>query len=495
MKNRTFNFRLVASFLAMLVMASSLIAQDTAEHKQRRYKLYLVPPPGGGADSYSIQGPPVLHMLNNLGILGSIGSTAVTDPFFGFVIHGDRSYAGSSTELGALPPASINTAGAASISDNGLIVGFSGNGQLDPLTGFPEFEAVSFNGGGVTDLGNFGGNGSIAFSVNNRGQIAGYALNTVPDPYGSFLMGCSTNGCFPMGQQMRATLWDRGRLHDLGTLGGNDAVAGIINEAGQVAGTSYTNTIPNPTTGIPSQDPFFWENGRMVDVGNLGGTFAYAEFMNNRGQVIGQSTLAGNTVTHPFFWDRGRLTDIGTFGGTYGEAHSINDAGEVVGLANLADDQSHHAFFWKRGVLTDLGTLGGNSNAWAINSSGQVVGAAVTMAGLVHAFLWERGSGMVDLNDFIAPGSGLYLENAIYLNDRGQVSGDAVLDSGEERAYLLTPCDDEHRPGDCQSDLITAGAVANPNLAGTATHAPRRTGDDMTIGSFELHQRVGVPRH
>ena len=30
----------------------------------------------------------------------------------------------------------------------------------------------------------------------------------------------------------------------------------------------------------------------MVDIGNLGGTFAYANYMNESGQVVGLSTLA-----------------------------------------------------------------------------------------------------------------------------------------------------------------------------------------------------------
>jgi probable HAF family extracellular repeat protein len=191
---------------------------------------------------------------------------------------------------------------------------------------------------------------------------------------------------------------------DLGTLGGNDAVAGIINQSGQVAGTSYTNTSPNLTTGFPSQDPFFWERGEMVDVGNLGGTFAYANWMNERGQIVGLSTLAGDNVSHPFFWDRGKLTDIGTFGGTYGEAFSVNNAGEVVGYAYFAGDQLWDAFLWSKGKLTDLGNLGIRSRAVAINSSGQVVGQSKVAPGVFHGFLWEKGSGMMDLNDLIPPG-------------------------------------------------------------------------------------------
>jgi probable HAF family extracellular repeat protein len=162
-------------------------------------------------------------------------------------------------------------------------------------------------------------------------------------------------------------------MHDLGTLGGPDAgVVGSfkgnveMNERSQVVACSDTNSTINPVTGSPTIDPFLWENGTMIDLGTLGGTSGCAIYLNNRGQVVGYSNVAGDVGCpdmcefHPFLWERGVIKDLGTLGGTYGFANWISDAGEIAGSARTQGDQALHAFFWKNGIMTDLGTLPGD---------------------------------------------------------------------------------------------------------------------------------------
>src|SRR5438876_4296837 len=146
----------------------------------------------------------------------------------------------------------------------------------------------------------------------------------------------------------------------------------------------------------------------MMDLGTLGGTATGVDgptiLLNNRGQVAGTSTLAGDVnpltgglIYHPFVWEHGVLKDVGTLGGDTGFVSWMNDAGAVVGTADLpgpSGSQNHHAFVWRNGVIRDLGSLGSSSHAEGINSQGQVVGR-YRIAGLEnprqHAFLWKHG--------------------------------------------------------------------------------------------------------
>ena len=175
----------------------------------------------------------------------------------------------------------------------------------------------------MIDLGTLGGSSSGANAVNNRGQVVGGALNAIPDPFGAtfnqqFIFETVPFYFFPVMTQSHAFLWQGGQMQDLGTLGGPDSLAWFVNESGQVAGQSTVDSIPSPTTGVPTVDVFFWDHGKMIDIGNLGGTFSFVAGLNNRGQMTGTMNLRGDAIYHAFFWDDGILTDLPTLGGDFG---------------------------------------------------------------------------------------------------------------------------------------------------------------------------------
>jgi len=387
------------------------------------------------------------------------------------------------TDLGALP--GINNSAAGSINARGWIAGQSGNGLIDPLLGIPEGRAVLWKNGQIMDLGTLGGgNFSLGIYVNDAGQVVGISANAVPDPF----------SLFGAGVQIRTFLWEDGVIQDIGTLGGPDALPGAScsnQPTGLIVGASYTNFSPNALTGVPTLDPFVWKNGKMIDLGTLGGVTGFAQCANNRGQVIGQSSTAampgacvpGNIGLgcHPFLWEEGILSDLGTLGGDNAEAIWINDVGDVVGSADLPGSQIHDAVIWTHGKIRDLGTVAGDpcSRGRGLNARGQVVGGSSDCHNFLHAFLWEEGGPMLDLNTLVPPGSGMQLTNAFNINDRGEILAKAAPlgftpndDADLGHLVLLVPCDS----GDtgCEGNDARTTSVEPQNSA-SITNSPATT--------------------
>jgi len=421
-----------------------------------------------------------------------------------FVSHAFQSRNGllPSADLGVLPGGSSSQANW--ISTNGLIAGLSQNGETDQLfPGFPEVRAVLWTNGQIADLGTLpeGGYESFANAVNSRGQVVGLATNTIPDDFSLF--GTA---------QARAFLWQNGRMQDLGTLGGTDSIALLLNEQGQIVGESYTDSSPSAycaNIGFPlTTGAFLWENGKMTDLGSFGGSCTFASDLNNRGQVIGLSTLRGDTVQHPFLWDHGVLTDLGTLGGNNGFGDALNDAGDVVGWASLPGDQALHAFLWKNGTMIDLGTVGGDacSFGFTINSIEQVVGISVPGCDFsqARASFWEDGGPMVDLNSLIPPSATLHLTFSETINDRGEIVGNALDSEGNQHAFLLIPCDENHPNIEgCDYNLVAVAASDQPEppqnaqLSSQTTAAKLSPSEVMTrfrsLGAGR-NRRYGMPQ-
>jgi probable HAF family extracellular repeat protein len=502
MKSRFVMLFAAVTLFAALAIPIRLTAQDSQDHKHKHHHYKLIDMGTfGGPASFLVSPENSRPALNSRGttVGGSSTNTPLSSTSDPFVCGGDQGLIpnvnhafvwqdGVVTDLGALAPVMNNCSLATSVNASGEIAGISENSVVDPLLGFNEIRAVIWRNGEINDLGMFGGTLSLAVGIDNRGQVIGGALNDVPDPFSvfDFQIAGSSNGT-----QTRAFVWKDGRKLDLGTLGGPDAFAAWINEPGQIVGSSYTNDIPNSSTGFPTYEPFLWENGEMQSLGSLGGVDGFPAGLNNRGQVIGGSSLAvdpgacfanssqefGNPNCHPFLWDHGKLVDLNTSstGGNPITVNVINDAGEIVGGADFSGTggSPFDAYLWRNGVVTDLGNLGDcASKGHNINSQGQVVGATFLCDGsFSRAFLWENGS-IVDLNTLIPPGSSLALAWAMAINDREEIAGIGVPTGvppanllSQGHAFLLIPCD-EHHPNveGCDYSLVDAAeAVPEPN--------------------------------
>jgi probable HAF family extracellular repeat protein len=504
MKSGVFASLIVLATLVGPVTSAPVAAQDKPVHNDKHhhyhYKLIDMGTFGGSISAINFAGDIGNAAVNARGVTVGFSETSTPrgptsnpvicggdDGFGSSITHAFRWRNGTVVDLSSLPPAETNCSNAYRINARGEIVGFSENGEVDPLTGFNQSRAVRWKDGEIDDLGSFGGNQNEGLAINNHGQMVGFSQNTVPDPYSlfDFILGS------PNGTQTRAFLWEKGRMEDLGTLGtGNDASAFTINEHGQIAGVSYINSTPDPVTGIPAVDPFFWEHGTMVDMGSFGGAFGQPTFLNNRGQVVGGSSVPADPGAcffedypncHPFLWEKGNLLDLATttIGGVPQTADGISDDGEIIGSADFssAGGSPFDAYLWRKGVAKDLGTLPGDcySRAMAINSHGQIVGHALSCPNFAfhHAILWEHGA-IIDLNTQIPKNSPLQLAFADDINDRGEIAGMGVppgVDpsnvSTQGHAFLLIPCDENH-PGVEGCDYGMVEATTAPLLRSSA---------------------------
>ena len=104
------------------------------------------------------------------------------------------------------------------------------------------------------------------------------------------------------------------------------------------------------------------------------------------------------------------------------------------------------------------------------------------------AILWEPGA-MYDLNTLIPPNSGLQLDNAFAISDRGEIAGfglppGCTLDTLCGHAFVLIPCEKEHSNDDgCEAEDATTTAiqehpsVANKILSSRAEVKPESSGN------------------
>jgi probable HAF family extracellular repeat protein len=312
-------------------------------------------------------------------------------------------YQGLRGDIGA-PGLQGQNSFAHSANERGQAVGAAQTSTADPNgEDFCGFKALGLPSKGTTclpflwqyavtiPLPTLGGNNGTATMINRHGTVAGFAENTAKDST------CPA----PQKLQFKPAIWENDEIQGLPTSAKDlEGVALAINDNGQVVGASGScaafNT--NSLLGLQPLHALLWETGTMTDLGSLGGTGQgngnLAFDINNQGQVVGYSDLRGNANFHAFLWTHGSgMQDLGTLSGDVNSfAISINDAGDVVG-ASLDAMFNPRAYLRQNGVMTDLNTLvPANSPlhlllACSINSSGQIVGLAVTGTGELHGYL------------------------------------------------------------------------------------------------------------
>jgi probable HAF family extracellular repeat protein len=337
----------------------------------------------------------------------------------------------------ALVPAAVGWAAPYSISSIGetpetelfFPTTINSSGQVAGFIDAVPMQSFVLSSTGATNIGSLGDPFlTLAFGINNVGEITGYSAAT---PAAGF--------------PRHAFLYSNGVMTDLGSLG-QESFGQAINNNSHITGYY--------TLGDETLRAFFYSNGTMTDLGALpGDTDSQGLALNDTGDVVGRSYRLGEN-SHAFLYSHGIMTDLGSLGGQRSTATAINNARQVVGTSGTGLPAAYtdyrggfeiildetHAFLYSGTTMTDLGTLGGYvSKANAINDLGLVVGESEIMLGdqRAHAFLYSDGT-MLDLNTLIDPASGWVLARATDINNLGQIVGIGLY-NGRPAAFLLIP--------------------------------------------------------
>jgi probable HAF family extracellular repeat protein len=325
------------------------------------------------------------------------------------------------------------------------------------------------------DLGTLGGpNSSVLWPVENvRGVVTGIAETGELDPENE-RWSCSRFFPSRTGRQCLGFAWHDGEMRPLPTLGGNNGFATGSNNRLQIVGWAE-NTVRDDSCSEVDEQYFqfravVWGPGKRQIRELLpltGHSASAATAINDRGDVVGISgdcdrAFGRFSAISAVLWRNGRPTDIGNLGGVaWNTPMAINQRGDIVGFANAsaADGGTFrpHGFLKLRGErIRPLRPLPGDavSQALGINDRRQVVGTSCT-AGFAscRAFIWEDGV-MRDLNGLLVHGYPDHLSSANDINDRGQITGEAIeRSSGASVPFKATPL---RRGGDRSHDAATS---------------------------------------
>jgi probable HAF family extracellular repeat protein len=172
----------------------------------------------------------------------------------------------------------------------------------------------------------------------------------------------------------------------------NQNVAYDLNDNVQIAGDVFAvadmpSGFMRDTSGAITWTPS-GADGRQTSNRAISSLGSVAGYIHGKGQP-----------TQAFRWSASAGTSALSIGDE-SAAFGINNTGDVAGSYRVGTDR--RAFFWDRfGATYDLGKLDDSSFAqtfaYAVNDSQQVVGAATTGDGFIHAFIWSPSTGMRSL--------------------------------------------------------------------------------------------------
>ena len=175
-------------------------------------------------------------------------------------------------------------------------------------SGIATYAIIKSTDGKNVDLGHFGGMISLAYDINDKGEVVGMSK-----------VGRTT---------VHAFIYRNSSLVDLGSLGAESGAMGVNNKS-EVVGSSKDK--------LGRLRAFHWADGYMKDIGTLGGKSATARCINEQSVIVGNSVTA-DSEEHGFLYAAGELVDLNKLvpaanGWTVVDAFKVNDKGQIAANA------------------------------------------------------------------------------------------------------------------------------------------------------------------
>ncbi len=309
-----------------------------------------------------------------------------------------------------------------------------------------------------------GGATALPKAINDAGQVVGWS---------------NING-FGYGH---AFLWQNGATTLLPSISGGlstNSAAEDINSSGEIVGAAYKNyPAPvlwdlslNPTDLEPAQyfaegsmfavndngiatgsvdnvtgasHAVYWSAATgIVDIGQGYGPSA-GTGINNNGVICGYGRTGSASYAWTWSSQMGRvvlphLSDVSA----QSDAYAINSSGQVVG-DSMDAQYNYHGMLWQPdGTFLDLGTFFGQwFRPTDINDAGEIIGYAATSSSEIP-FIWRDGQ-LEDIRNLLLNSSGWSLRRPWGINNLGQIVGEGVSPTGASVGVLLTPVVPEPR--------------------------------------------------
>jgi probable HAF family extracellular repeat protein len=225
-------------------------------------------------------------------------------------------------------------------------------------------------------------------------------------------------GAIPNGDPDAPAIGDAHGLNDNGTVVGDS----LNPDTGLYTAFSASATMPPTALAVPADS-------------------SSATAIDSDGRATGYATFGGEQ--HAFITEPGpgAVHDLHTLGGNYSIGYSIN-SGEVVGSS--INGAGHTVAFYYTGTPMTAVPLDGpfassdTSDAYGVNSSGEIVGDANVSPTVQHAYLYDGSHALGDGSHTLDISNGLDSSSGVAINNSGQVVVNGFDSDGNAVSYLYT---------------------------------------------------------